>query len=349
LIEKAVNTYAKVDTQKDTNQTPKRETTRLSDSVRILEVLKSEPDYNFTIRDVVLRTGIKTATVNRNLNRLSSSGKGAGPVNHVGHGLYRYALEKEGGSFTNYIGSISPKFENLVFTKTVRLEARSIPVSDVRVPEILPNRTPPDARIPTPRAGFPYTLPTGQQVSWELYANGTEIVRISANGKPPLSADSVLLVLSMLKKFGLNGDTWICTSMEMNIDSRKHRIDASYSLQIIDGLITKAYQHGYNARLELADRRSVPAREVWDLFHAVAGRIDGTEALRKAEALDARVKKNETDTHLALNIARKVLESKHQCKCTEQAHKKQNPPATFTPASALRQRPVLPASQRAGP
>ena len=48
-------------------------------------------------------------------------------------------------------------------------------------------------------------------------------------------------------------DTWNCISLELNIDSIKHRLDYSYSLEIIEGLFLKAYQHGYVARLEIAE------------------------------------------------------------------------------------------------
>ena len=321
------------DTPQDTNQTLKKEKIGLSDSVCILAVLKSEPDYTFTVRDVVLRTNIKTPTANRILNRLSSSGKGAGPVNHVGHGLYRYAPEKQRESFTEFIRSANLKVENLVFTKSVRMEAHSIPVSDVREPETLQNRTPADPRIPTAREGYPVTLPTGHQVSWEQYENGNQLIRISANGAPPMSPDTAILLIDRL---GLD-DTWKCVSLELNVDSYKHRIDASYSVQTIEGLLLKAYQHGYNTRVEIADRRKVSIREVLDLFHSIAGGIDGKEALKEVASLKKEIKATRQEAGLALNIARQVRDREPQSRSTRQAPKKQKNPAPFTTASALMQ------------
>jgi hypothetical protein len=323
----------------------------------VLAVLKAEPDRTFHVRDVAEKTGGIVDTVNRILSRLSKTGKGGGPVRKVSHGFYKYDPAKEPGNLIDFTGSGNWKIENLVF---VRMEARSISGQgqntgsddqnlayppDKSGQETGAIRTQSDTRIPIPKTGYPITLPTGQQVSWEQHDNnGTEIIRISANGAPPLSPDSAILLIDHL---GID-DTWKCVSLELNVDSYKHRIDSSYSLQVVKGLLLKAYQHGYNTRVEIADRREVPVREVMDLFHTIAGGIDGKEALRKTEALEARLKQNEKDIRLSLNIGRKALENTHQSKCTGQAPKKQNPPATFTPASALRQHPA-PASQRAGP
>lgn len=315
-------------------------------SVRVLTVLKAEPDRTFHVRDVAEKTGGKSDTINRILSRLSKTGKGSGPVRKISHGFYKYDPVKEQGNLMDFTGSGNWKIENMVF---VRMEARSIsgqgqntgsddqnkaPPLDISGQETGTLRTQPDPRIPTPRAGYPIILPTGQQVSWEQHDNnGTDIIRISANGAPPLSPDSVLLLIIHL---GID-DTWKCVSLELNVDSHKHWINASYSLQIVKGLLLKAYQHRYCTRVEIADRREVSVREVFDLFHAIAGGIEDRQALRKTEALEARIKQNEKDTRLSLNIARQVRDREPQCKRTEQAPKKKDSPATFTTAKGLMQ------------
>src|SRR5208337_1099461 len=119
-----------------------------------------------------------------------------------------------------------------------------------------------------------------------------------------------LIILRNLRDYMTDGQIWNCVSLELNIDSITQRLDFSYSLEIMEGLFLKAYQHGYNARIEVMDRRKVSLREVTELFQALAGGVAAKEALRKVDALEARVAQNETDTRLALNIARKAWDKR---------------------------------------
>jgi hypothetical protein len=57
----------------------------------------------------------------------------------------------------------------------------------------------------------------------------------------------------------------------VNIDSRKLRSDASYSIQVIEGLLLKVYQHGTSVRVEVIDRRKCSIKEVLELLHGFAG------------------------------------------------------------------------------
>jgi hypothetical protein len=322
----------KGDTKGDTKGTPKNERKGLSLSACIVSVLKAEPDYPFTVLDVVDRSGGKPGSVKRILVRLSSAGKGAGPVRKIGRGIYQYDTAKEGGSFTDFISSASPKIENLVFTKSVPLGVYPTPVSLSGSPKFCPKGTPSDPCVPAPHLGYPKTTPTGQQIAWEDYQNGTQVIRISANGAPPISPDTALLLLEDLKRSGMD-DTWTCTSLELNIDSRKHRIDSSYSVQLIEGALLKAYQHGYNARVELADRRSTPAREIWDLFLRMDGKVDGKEALRRVTALEARVAQNEKYTRTLYNVVDRERDSRIEASHTA----KETIPSPFTTGAAIKQ------------
>jgi len=318
------------DNEGDTKGTPENGKKGLSLSLCIVEVLRSEPDRPFVVRDLVDRTGGSYDSVKRVLARLSSTGKGSGPVRRIRHGMYQYAPEKEQDNLQVLARSGNWKIENLAF---VPLMVYPTPVSLSEPLSGQAKGTPSDTRLPIPKTGYPIMLPTGHTVSWDQYENGNQVIRISANGAPPMSPDTAIILIDRL---GI-GDNWKCVSLELNVDSYKHRIDASYSLQAIEGLLLKAYQHGYNTRVEIADRREVPVREVMDLFHAIAGGIEDRQALKKAEALEARIKQNEKDTRLALHIGRKALESTHQSKCTGQAPKKQRPPATFTTGTAIKQ------------
>jgi len=298
------------DSENDTDVTRNNESKYLSLSPRIVEILQSEPNRRFLVRELIRITQAKPDAVRQVVSRLSKTGKGSGPVRKIDHGMYQYAPEKEEDSLRALARSGNWKTENLVFvTKGAQGGVLSLsnPASD---PEKEPESDNQNSSIPVPHeyCGCPWKLETGQLVTWEDYKNGTEEIRISANGAPPLNPDAVIMILRRLRDFGMD-DTWNCISVELNIDSVSQRIDHNYSLQVIEGLLLKAYQHGYVARIEIADRRKVPLLEITQLFKALAGTIDGKEAIRKAESLEARVTRNEKETQLALNIARKVRDN----------------------------------------
>ena len=333
--------HEKRDTERVTKETPKTAKKGVSLSLCMVEVLQAEPDRAFVVRDLVDRTNGNPDTVKRELARLSSTGKGSGPVRRIRHGIYQYAPEKEQDNLQALARSGNWKIENLAFVPLM------VYPTLVSLSKPLPGQvkgTPSDTRLPIPKTGYPITLPTGHTVSWDQYENGNQVIRISANGAPPMSPDTAILLIDRL---GID-DNWKCISLELNVDSYKHRIDSSYSLQTIEGLLLKAYQHGYNTRVEVAERREVSVREVLDLFHSIAGGIQDRQALREMDSLRKEIKEIRQDGRLALNIARQVRDSKQQCKCTGQAPKKQKPPATFTTATLMQHPAPAAGTQGAG-
>jgi hypothetical protein len=211
--------------------------------------------------------------------------------------MYQYAPEKDQDSLRSLAQSGRWKAENITF---VSLGAQGGVVS---LSETVPGQakgTPPK-RVSKP--GYPYTIPTGQRVNWEVDENnGTEMIHISADGAGPLSPDTVLLIIDHLKKGGM-GVGWECVSMEFNKDSRSIRIDESYSMQVVEGLLLKCYQHGDSTRVELADRRRVPVGEVLELFHALSGSIDVREMAGKVQDIEARVGRCEKGIRYAVSVA----------------------------------------------
>ena len=327
----------KGDTEGDTQGTPKK---GQSLSQCIVRELESEPDYDFTILDVCDRTGIPNGTVKRTLNRLSSPGKGSGKVRKVGRGLYRYYPEKGGDSLQDLARSGEWKLENLCFTTSVPLGAHPTPVSPSEpIPEQAKG-TPSDPCIPVSLPGYPWHLPAGQLVTWDKYENGTQMIRLSANGAPPFSPDHVLTLIDIFRKHGLDPEKWECTSQEINKDGQNIRIDASYSLPVMEGIWIKVYQHGYNARIEVANRRTVSMREVMDFIHGISGGINLQETRKEMKAIGDRVQQAERTAHLAYSIAAKVRDKPNDIK-------QDNPPtspakgqyAGFTTASQLQRLP----------
>lgn len=320
-------------TQSCTEVTPNNATKLLSLSADIVQVLQSEPDRIFLIQDFVDRTGGTRPAIKTALSRLSSGGKKSGPVRRIERGMYQYDPAKEHKSLMALGQSGNWKTENLTFV-TKEAYPSTVLLSGT-VPEAS-KVTKPNSRLPTPHANYPWTLPTGHLVTWDDYENGTQVIRISANGAPPLSPDTVLLILSRLRDFGMD-DNWNCVSLELNVDSRKLRIDASYSLQLIEGVLLKTYQHGYNARLEIADRRNVPVREVMELFHVISVGLGGNEALREVKTLNTRIQRIEKMLSYKVNIAPKSVDRSYK-DSTHSLHPgngKMGPAPAFRKASDL--------------
>ena len=138
--------------------------------------------------------------------------------------------------------------------------------------------------------------------------------------------------MAILRKSGMD-DSWKCTSMEANIDSRYHRIDCSYAVQLIEGLILKVYQHGHNARIEIADRRNVPMREIMNFFHTLANTIDGQGIIRQQKSMDERITRCERKASQAITIAAKVRDEPGSGPTPS---KKKAPQPGFTTAANLR-------------
>src|SRR5665647_2415737 len=93
------------DTRQDATGHLKNKKERLSLSSSIVRILQSEPDYPFTVRDLIDRTCGKPESVRRIIARLSKTGKDSGPVRKIEYGMYQYAPEKEHGNFRELIGS----------------------------------------------------------------------------------------------------------------------------------------------------------------------------------------------------------------------------------------------------
>ncbi|ABS55026.1 hypothetical protein Mboo_0508 [Methanoregula boonei 6A8] len=308
----------------------------LSLSQCIVEVLRAEPERAYVIRDLVEQTGGCYNSVKRTLLRLSSSRKGSGPVRKVGHGLYQYDPCKEQDSLQALVRSGNWKIENLTFV-SLGAQGGAVSLSEIALGQT--KGTPPDLSQPTPHPNvpFPWKTETGHLVTWDDYQNGTQVIRISANGAPPISPDAAILLIGNLKNFGMD-NTWICKSLELNIDSYRHRIDSSYSLQFIEGLLLKAYQHGYYTRVEIADRREVPLREVTELFHALAGGLVGLEALKEIQGMKERLTRCEKKTDLAYTKAAKVWDGKQQTSTTTGTKKaKSAPVSSFRTGTEIKQ------------
>ena len=178
------STTPKADTKRTTTDTGKNVSNGLSVSAYIVRILQAEPTRVFLVKDIVDLMEGKRDTITRTLLRLSSTGKGSGPVHKVGHGMYQYDPLKESNSLHALARSGNWKIENLVF---VRLEAHPTPMSNSETQATNNQTDTLDPRITTPHPKCPFLgdLTTGHLVTWENYDNGTLVIYISANGALP--------------------------------------------------------------------------------------------------------------------------------------------------------------------
>ncbi len=218
------------------------------------------------------------------MNRIISS-KIPLPVKRMSRGFYQYDPLKEQDSLQSLLQSGNWKVENLVFVTKGAYPPGLLPTEDAELclENLLSNNSHRE-----PRADYPWHLPTGQIVNWELCDNGTtQIISLSAKGARPFSPDHALTLIHLLERLGLN-DTWECISLEVNIDTRKLRIDKSISLVVATGLLLKCYQHDQYGRLEIAIKRRqriVETKEILEMFTGCVNILDSREAVREVEQL----------------------------------------------------------------
>lgn len=272
----------------------------------IVEMLRAEPGRVFSISDIFHCTGSTRQAVKMALCRLAKDDNPA-PIKHAKErGFYRYAPEKEKTGLTALVRSGSWNVENIILV-TKWAEAGVVLPSPG--PEKPAETGTSNTSHRVPKVGYPWHLPTGQIVNWEICDNGgaTQIISLSVNGAPPFSPDHALTLLHILRGQGLT-DSWDCVSIEVNVDSRDLRVDSSISLQVLEGLLLKCYQHGPWARVELADRRRCGLGEVMAFLTGLAGSVDARDALQQCGQLREEMKEIGGTARLALNNSRKVRE-----------------------------------------
>jgi hypothetical protein len=312
------------DTQWDIKETLETGKKGLSLSQNILRIFQSEPNRHFVPLDFVDQTGGKYASVKRILARLASTRKGAGPVRRIAPGMYQYDPLKKEDSLQVLFLSDEWKFENIRFTKSVSMGAQGgvLSLTEPVLETEMGTLSDSSQSVTHLNVPYPWKTPTGHLVTWEDYrTTGTQVISLCANGSPPLSPGEVLLIISKIRESGGLDNSWNCTSIEANIDSRYYRIDGSYSMQLIEGVLIKMYQHGDNARIEIADRRTVPLREIMNLFHSLANTFDGQGIIQQVKGIDERVTRCERKTsHTFSEIIKfqhKTIEAKPQAKTAE--------------------------------
>ena len=265
--------------------------------VDILEIFRNEPARKFVVLDITQMTGGNPDAVRKVLSRLTDDGS----IIRVDHGLYQYNPVVEDSNLHALAKYGYWRIENLRFvTKTAQGGVVSQP-SDLDE-DVDANGSDPLTSL----QGFPWKLPTGQEVVWGEYITGKQEIRISANKSCPFNPDHVLSLLYFLEQNGFEDEEWVCNSIEVNVEGRKWRVDGSYSVLVIKGLMLKVYQHGPNLRMELAFHPQIQLKEVMSFMHAFVNGFDGAEALKISNKLEIKVDSAMTMARIAVSISERL-------------------------------------------
>jgi hypothetical protein len=105
-----------------------------------------------------------------------------------------------------------------------------------------------------------------------------------------LNTDAILTIIHYLEKDGMNPDEWVCDSTEYNVDDTRYSFPCGQvTVQAFTGIYLKAYQHGEAARVELADRRTLPVKDMISAVTTISESVDRARANRVVDDLEARM------------------------------------------------------------
>ncbi len=293
----------------------------------VLLLMEQEPHRVFTPAEVAQIVGIKPNTANKILRKLAGYGPGSGPIQRVSHGNYRYDDDKGNRLQETLMHSGTFGIENLKFV-------RIPPTPSIRKDlENLFMEAPPGT--PTPHPGYPRQLHTGQEIRWGVYENRTEEIHFVSRGRP-FSPDLLLYLLDELHTQGLNGNEWVRKSIEVNVDGRTVTLTPeSVTLQQTAGILYKAYNHGQQARYEIADRRSASLADSLTFLMGMADITDVSKMVRKMDRMEKDIAALQKRTRTAINIASKAHEKVEDIRDSSSCAKPPERPA-FTTAARLK-------------
>ncbi len=271
----------------------------MSESTCVIDVLEEEPDRIFTPQEIAQITGIKTNTVNKILIRMAAFGRGSGPVRKLSHGYYQYDPDKHNSlqNLLSHTGTFG--IENLHFVRIPPTPSDRTTMEHLDLPAPEPDHW----NTPSPFKGYPRHLSTGQEIRREAWDNGTEHLAFISHGRP-FSPDLILYLLDQLRAEGLKANEWVRTSIEVNVDGRNITLTPeSVTLQETSGIVFKAYNHGQQARYEVADRRKVSLADSLTFLTGMADLADINKVLRQMERMEKDLKALQKQSRMALNIA----------------------------------------------
>ena len=297
-------------------------------SLCVLQILESDPDRKWCPQEIAKILQANPDSVRQSLRRLSSSEKGSDLVIKIGYGLYQYSAEKNGqlSNLVSQSGRIG--IENLAY---VTLEAR-YPEYQSDITEKMIETGSKRDKLPSMKPGYPRHLSTGQEIQWEIWGNGSERVSFVSHGNP-FSVDLILYLHEELTRDGLKSDKWKRVSVEINKDGRTMTLNPEcMTFQDTRGVLLKAYNHGQQARFEVADRTPASMKDTLSLFLNLSDNGDGKTALREVRAQGERLTRVEMLVRTAFNVGTKERDVRTKSKHEPKAAKKT--PALLSPSSS---------------
>ena len=290
----------------------------------VLGVLESNKEYKWTPREISTKLKAKPASVRKILTRLQSMGKGGGPVIRTGYGVYQYSADKKGQLSTLILHSGRVGIENLIY---VTLEAR-YPECQTEITEKMIETDSKCDKLPSMKPGYPRPLPTGQEIRWETWDNGSQRISFISHGNPFSFDLMIYLHEEMAQIEGFDWELWKRVSIEVNKDSQTLTLNPEcVTFKETYGVLLKSYNHGQQMRNEIADRTPATMKDTLSFFLNHSDNRDGKTALREVRLLRKDLESISKDTQLALNIARKVRDQGSQNRLPGSTLKTQTLPA----------------------
>lgn len=204
-----------------------------------LQVLLSEPDREFTPKEIARLTGKSVDAVKQSLHRLKEKGL----VKKISHGYYKYNSEIQDPRFDPHFDIGQLGIENVLLIRKSDIMGDTPPQSDT------------STGCYARPSGYPRTLPTGQVIDRGQYSNGTEFITLSAKGHPPFPVSQFLHIIDEMIP-DHERDNWIVSQAEINADIPGLKTEGNtITLRAYRGTLLKLYEHYPGlARFELAFR-----------------------------------------------------------------------------------------------
>jgi len=273
-------------------------------TARIIQLMKSDPKRKWGPQEIAQILHAKEASVRTEIGRLSSFGKGSGPIVKVCRGFYQYHSEKNGplSSIISRSGNVG--IEALVYVASGTRPRKCQATLPCESKGISDNRR-------MSKSGYPRVFSTGQELRWEVEVNGSERISFVSNGRP-FSVDLIIYLHEELERnVEFSTKEWIRVSIEINRDSERLTLNPEcITFQETYGIFTKAYNHGRQARFEVADRTRVPLHDTVLLFLELTDIANGKAAMKSVEELSTRVKHTERRLEFQSRQLTKLLDKK---------------------------------------
>lgn len=142
-----------------------------------------------------------------------------------------------------------------------------------------------------PMPGYPWHLPTSQTIDYVKYHSGRQTITFSACKHHPYSSAQLLTLFEMYRREIPDFNKWTVSRIETNTDLPGLRIEGIQALtvEILESVFLKEYNHGNSLRIEVADYRKTPLREITGFIQEQFNRTTAQTIIQSFTKIDKRL------------------------------------------------------------